>query len=59
MKAGLQQLTNYPQVCLWVLKENKRAIRYYEKCVFVPNGEELISSNIGATEIRMVLKCEG
>jgi predicted GNAT family N-acyltransferase len=59
MKAGLQQLTNYPQVCLWVLKENKRAIRFYEKCGFVPNGEELISSNIGATEIRMVLKCEG
>ena len=59
MKAGLQQLMNYPQVCLWVLKENKRAIRFYEKCGFVPNGEELISSNIGATEIRMVLKCEG
>jgi RimJ/RimL family protein N-acetyltransferase len=58
MKAGLQQLTNYPQVCLWVLKENKRAIRFYEKCGFVPTGEELISSNIGAAEIRMVLKCE-
>lgn len=58
MKAGLQQITNYPQVCLWVLKENKRAIRFYEKCGFVPTGEELISSNIGAAEIRMVLKCE-
>lgn len=58
MKAGLQQLTNYPQICLWVLKENKRAIRFYEKCGFVPTGEELISSNIGATEIRMTLKCE-
>ena len=58
MKAGLQQLTNYPQVCLWVLKKNKRAIRFYEKCGFVPTGEELISSNIGAAEIRMVLKCE-
>ncbi len=56
MKAGLQQLMNYPQICLWVLKENKRAIRFYEKCGFVPTGEELISSNIGAAEIRMVLK---
>jgi ribosomal protein S18 acetylase RimI-like enzyme len=58
MKAGLQQLTNYPQVCLWVLKKNKRAIRFYEKCGFVPTVEELVSSNIGATEIRMILKCE-
>ena len=58
MKAGLQQLTNYPQVCLWVLKKNKRAIRFYEKFGFVPTGEELVSSNIRATEIRMVLKCE-
>ena len=55
MKAGLNQLRNYPQVCLWVLKENKRAIRFYEKSGFVPTGEELISPNIGAAEIRMVL----
>ena len=58
MKAGLQQLISYPQICLWVLKDNKRAIRFYEKCGFTPTGEELISSNIRATEIRMVLKCE-
>ena len=58
MKAGLQQLANYPQICLWVLKENKRAIRFYEKCGFVPTGEELVSPNIGAAEIRMILKCE-
>ncbi len=58
MKAGLQQLTNYPEICLWVLKENKRAIRFYEKCGFVSSGEQQISSNIGATEIRMILKRE-
>ena len=55
MKAGLQHLANYPQICLWVLKENKRAIRFYEKCGFVPTGEEMISPNIEAAEIRMVL----
>ena len=56
MDAGLEQLHDYGEACLWVLKENGRAIRFYEKCGFVPTGEELISSNIGAAEIRMVLK---
>ena len=55
MKAGLKQLAEYPEICLWVLKENKRAIRFYKKCGFVPTGEELISPRIGATEIRMKL----
>ena len=55
MEAGLEQLKHYPQVCLWVLKENKRAIRFYQKCGFAPDGKEMISPNIGAAEIRMVL----
>jgi len=54
MKAGLEQLKNYPQICLWVLKENKRAIRFYQKCGFDSDGEEMYSPMIGATEIRMV-----
>ena len=56
MNAGLEQLKNYPKIVLWVLKENTRAIRFYQKCGFTPDGEELVSSNIGAIEIRMVLK---
>lgn len=56
MKAGLEQLKNDPKIILWVLKENKRAIHFYEKCGFTPDGEEMVSPNIGATEIRMVLK---
>ena len=56
MKAGLDQLKHYPKVCLWVLKENKRAIRFYQKSGFVPDGEELISPRIAAAEIRMVLQ---
>ena len=54
MEAGLEQLKNYPRICLWVLKENKRAIRFYQKCGFVPDGEEMTSSVINAAEIRMV-----
>ena len=55
MKTGLAQLNHYSRICLWVLKENKRAIRFYQKCGFVPDGEELVSPNIGAAEIRMML----
>ncbi len=58
MAAGLEHLKQYPQICLWALKENKRAIRFYEKCGFVPTGEELTSPRLGAAEIRMVLKRE-
>ena len=53
MKAGLKQLAGYQEICLWVLKENKRAIRFYEKCGFVPTGEEMVSLKIAATEIKM------
>ena len=55
MKTGLEQLNGYSQICLWVLKENKRAIRFYQKSGFIPDGEELVSPNVGSIEIRMVL----
>ena len=32
------------------------AVGFYEKCGFEPDGEEMISPLIGASEIRMVLK---
>lgn len=54
MEAALEQLKGYPQVCLWVLKDNPRAIRFYEKCGFAASGEELLSSRIDAMEIRMI-----
>ena len=53
MAEGLAHINHFPQVRLWVLKENKRAIRFYEKCRFHPDGIEKISPNIAATEIRM------
>ena len=55
MQAGLKELSVYPEVRLWVLKCNKRAIRFYEKCGFIPTGEELVNSKINATEIEMKL----
>ena len=55
MDAGLEQIKRFSQVRLWVLKENGRAIRFYEKCGFQPDGAEMISPNISAAEIRMTL----
>ncbi len=54
MAAGLDALATYPRTCLWVLKDNGRAIRFYEKCGFRRTGEELFSPSIEATEIRMI-----
>ncbi len=56
VEAALEQLKEYPEVRLWVLKENKRAIRFYQKCGFCPDGEEIYSPRHGAAEIRMALK---
>lgn len=55
MRAGLEKLDGYPRICLWVLKENERAIRFYRRFGFVPDGEELHSAVIDADEVRMVL----
>ncbi len=55
VEAGLERLKTYPTIALWVLKENPRAIRFYEKCGFTATGEALYSKAIDATEIRMVL----
>ena len=55
MEEGLEQINRFSQARLWVLKENKRAIRFYEKCGFQPDGVEMTSPNISATEIRMTL----
>ena len=56
MDAGLSALNAYPNIALWVLKENARAIRFYEKCDFRKTGEQTYSPVIDATEIRMVLE---
>ena len=56
MQAGLKELSAYPEVYLWVLKGNKRAIRFYEKCGFVATGEEMVSSKINAAERLLIIR---
>ena len=56
MEAGLEQLKEYPQVCLWVLKDNPRAVRFYQKYGFAADGEEKYRPSLAATVIRMVRK---
>ncbi len=54
MQAGLDEL-DYPAVALWVLKGNKRAIRFYEKCGFCLDGrEEEIKLGSPIVEVRMI-----
>jgi len=48
-----EQLSRFRTVGLWVLKENARAIRFYEKCGFLATGEEQYLPSIGAIEVRM------
>ena len=58
MAAALEQLSGRDRICLWTLKENRRAIRFYEKCGFFPDGESKANPNLNAEEIRMTLRKE-
>lgn len=53
--AAAERLASCPMIGLWVLKENRRAIRFYEKCGFAATGEEKYLPHIDAAEIRMIL----
>ena len=55
MQSGLDLLRMYPQVYVWLLKENKKAFRFYQKCGFMPDGKEKMSESVGAAGIRMTL----
>ena len=56
MDAGLERLRDCPEVRLWVLQGNARAIRFYEKCGFRPDGAEKELPALSAREIRMRLQ---
>lgn len=57
MDAALEKLAEYDRVSLWVLKDNKRAIRFYEKCGFILNGTgKPIRLGTETIEIRMILE---
>ncbi len=56
MDAAIKHLRkDYQHICLWTLKENIRAIRFYQKCGFTADGTVKTNTNINAQEIRMTL----
>lgn len=59
MQEALKRLTNYPKVAVWVLKDNQRAIHFYERCGYRFDGrEETILLDSPVTEVRMNLEKE-
>ncbi len=60
MTASLERLKEYDRIALWVLKDNFKAIGFYEKYGFRPDGaENAISLGTELTEIRMVYERSG
>lgn len=56
MRAALRQLSEYRRIAVWVLKGNRRAIRFYEKCGFQFDGtEKPIILGRECAELRMIL----
>lgn len=56
MDAALEKLKEFSRAALWVLEDNKRAIRFYEKRGFQPDGaRQTLKLGTEIAEIRMVL----
>ena len=55
MQEAMQYLCDYPQIALFVIKDNQRAIDFYTRYGFRFDGQEGMTQ-IGATVARMVLK---
>ena len=57
MTAALDKLAEYKEIALWVLKDNKRAIRFYERIGYRFDGrEETIVLGSPVIEARMILQ---
>ena len=54
MDAALDKLSAFPHLCLWAVKGNARAIRFYEKNGFRLNGEEKYVPRMEAAGVQMV-----
>ena len=55
MEAALADLSQYSRVCVWVLRGNERAIRFYRRCGFSPDGaEKTLRLVTEVAEMRMV-----
>ena len=60
MTASLGRLMEYDKVALWVFKDNAKAIDFYEKVGFRPDGKEnVFSLGTELTEIRMIYERSG
>lgn len=57
MQSAIAELKDYPQIAVWVLDGNERAIRFYERCGFHFDGrKQIITLGTEAIELRMVLE---
>jgi RimJ/RimL family protein N-acetyltransferase len=57
MTAALQGMPDLDKVVVWVLEENERAIRFYERFGFRFDGEsQMLDLGGEVTELRMVLE---
>ena len=57
MQEALRLLAEYSMVAVWVLKDNIRAVRFYERCGFCFDGrEEMLQLGSPVKEVRMILK---
>ena len=57
MQKALSQLSDYPKIAVWVLKDNKRAINFYKQCGYRLDGrEEILQLGSPVTEVRMILE---
>ena len=55
MNAALEKLSAFPRIAVWVLKDNARAVRFYERFGFARDGaEKEITLGKPLTEIRLV-----
>lgn len=57
MNAALSQLAEYPKIATWVLKNNKRAINFYERCGYrIDEKEETLVLGSPVVAVRMLLE---
>lgn len=55
MREAMGRLSDYPKIALFVIKENRRAIDFYTRYGFCPDGREGMTQ-LGAAVVRMIRK---
>ncbi len=56
MTAAVERLSEYEKIAVWVLEGNQRAIRFYQRYGFLPDGtRKQITLGTANTEVRMIL----